>query len=65
MTCRFRQNENNAEANFSQQQRGLSSEITSEPAQAVEAHRHTLIHEATAEMMRRDTQQKEVLSQVR
>ena len=55
MTSMFRVIENNAEANFSQQQRGLLSEVTSESAQALKAHRHTQIYGATAEMMRRDT----------
>ena len=41
------------------------SEIISESAQAPEAQRHTLIHEATAEMVRRDTRKEEVLSQIR
>ena len=54
MTSRFRDIENNVEANFSHQQRGLSSEITSESAQALEAQRHSLIQEATAKMMRKD-----------
>ena len=40
---------------FSQQQRGLLSEIR---AQALEAQRHALINDATAEMMRRDTLKK-------
>ena len=31
------------------------SEVTSESAQALEAQRHSLVQEATAEMMRRDT----------
>ena len=52
-TSRFRDLEKNAEANFSQQQRGLLSEFMSESAQALEAQRHSLIHEAGAEMMRR------------
>ena len=55
MTSMFRVIENNAEANFCQQQRGLLSEVTSESAQALEAHRHTQIYGATAEVMRRDT----------
>ena len=62
MTSRFRDTENNVGANFSQQQKGLLSEITSESAQAPEAERHSLIHEAPAEMMRPDTHQEEVLS---
>ena len=55
MTFRFRDIENNAEAILSQQQRGLLSEITYESA-------HSLIHEAAAEMMRRDTRREDVLS---
>ena len=64
-TSRFRDTENNAVANFSQQQRGLLPEITSESAQEPEAQRQSLIHEASSEMMRRDTHREEVLSQVR
>ena len=41
------------------------SEIASESAQALEAQRHTLIQEATAEMLWRDTRQEEVLLQLR
>ena len=40
---------------FSRQQRGSLSEITSESAMALAAQRRSLIHEATADMMRRDT----------
>ena len=57
--------ENNVETNFSHQQRGSLSEIASESAQALEAQRHTLIHEATAEMMPRVTRQGEETSQLR
>ena len=60
MTSRFREIDQNAEANFSQQQRGFLSEIASESAQALEAQRRFLTHEATAEVMRRDTRQEEV-----
>ena len=41
MTSRFRDVENNVEANISHQQRGLLSEVTSESAQALEAQRHS------------------------
>ena len=44
----------NVEANFRHQQRGFLSEITSESDQSLEAQRHFLVHEAAAEMMRRD-----------
>ena len=36
------------------QQQRLSSEITSESAQTLEGQRHSLVQEATAEMMSRD-----------
>ena len=65
-TSRFRDIECNAEASFNQQQRGwiiYCPIITAESAQGLEAQRHSLIREATAEMMRRDTRQEEVLSQ--
>ena len=65
MTSSFRDVENNIHANFSQQRRGLLSDISSESAQALEAQWHPLIHEATAEMVRRDTRKEEVLSQLR
>ena len=55
MTSRFRDIENNVEASFSHQQRGLLSEITSEPAQAFEVQRNTLVHEATADDAVRDS----------
>ena len=64
MPPRLRDIENNTEANVSQQQRILS-EITSESAQAVGAQRQSLIHEATAEMMRRQPHQEAVVSQFR
>ena len=64
MTSRFRNMANNAEASFSQQQRGLLSEITSESAQSLETQRHSLGHEATGQMMRRGTHHEEVLSQL-
>ena len=47
------------------QQRGLFPEITSESAQALEAQRHTLVQEATAEMIRRDAHSADTLSQLR
>ena len=53
ITCRFRDIENNVEADFGHQQRVLSSEITRESAQALEAWQHTLVLEATAETKRR------------
>ena len=65
MTTRFRDIENDAVANFSQEQRGLLPEITSESAQALEAQRHSLVQGATAERVRRDTHQEELLSQLR
>ena len=65
MTSMFKDIEKNADANFIQQQTGSLSEITSEPDQAPEAQRHSLIHEGTAEMMRRGTHQQEALSQLR
>ena len=65
MNFRFSDIENNVEANFSQQQQGFLSEKTSESAQALEVQRHSLIHEAVAEMLRRDTHKEEVLSQLR
>ena len=52
---------NDAEANFNHQQRGLLSEITSESGQTLESQRNSLIHEATAEMMRRDTRNQEAV----
>ena len=55
--------EDHAEANFSQQQRGLLSEIASKPAQALEAQQPFLILEATAQTTRRNTHQEKVLSQ--
>ena len=64
MPPRLRDIENNTEANVNQQQRILS-EITSESAQAVGAQRQSLIHEATAEMMRRQPHQEAVVSQFR
>ena len=64
MTFRFRHIENNAEAICSQQQTELLSEMTSESAQVLEVQRHTLVHEATAEVMRRDIRKEEVLSQL-
>ena len=57
--------ENNVEPHFSLQQRGLSSEITSESAQALEAQRRTLVQGATAEVIRRDAHNLEVVSQLR
>ena len=63
MTTRFRDIENNVEANFRHQKRGLLSENTSESAQALEAQRHSQVQEATAEMMRRNTHNLEVVSQ--
>ena len=65
MTTRFRDIENDVVANFSQEQRGLLPGITSESAQAMETQRHSLVHDATAERVRRDTHQEEVLSQLR
>ena len=41
MTPRFKDIENDAEAKFNQQQRGLLSENTSGSAQALEAQRHS------------------------
>ena len=38
------------------------SEIASESAQALEAQRYSLAHEAWVEMTRRDTRQEQVLS---
>ena len=64
-TSRFGDVKNNVEANCSQQQRGLLSEITSESVQALESQRHSLVHEAMAERMRRDIHQEEVLSLLR
>ena len=52
-------------ASFSHQQRGLSSELSPGSAQALEAQRHTLIQEAATEMMRRDADNAEMLSQFR
>ena len=63
MTSRFGDIENDVEANFSHQQRGSSSEITSESAQALEAQQHSLVQTATAEMMRRNAHSADVLSQ--
>ena len=51
MTSRFRDTENNAEADFSQQHRGSLFEITFEWAQALVTQRHTLIHEAWADTL--------------
>ena len=65
LTSRFRHSENHVEGTFSHQQRGLLSEVTSESAQALEAHRHSRVQEATTEMMRRDAHSADVLSQVR
>ena len=65
VTSRSRDTENNVEANFSHQKRGSLIEITSESAQALEAQRHSVLQEATAEMMRRDTRNLEVVSQLR
>ena len=53
MTSRFRDVENHVETNFSHEQRGLLSEIISESPQAIEAQRHYLLEEATAEAERR------------
>ena len=65
MTSRFRDIENNIQANCSHQQPGLLFEITSESAQALEAQRHDRFQDATAEMMRRDTRNQEVVDQLR
>ena len=65
MTSRFRDIENNVDASFSHKKRGFLSETAPESAQVPEAQRHTLIQEATAEMMRRDTHKEEVLSHVK
>ena len=51
ITSKFGDVENDVEANFSHQQRCLS-EITSKAGQALEAQRHTLVREATAETRR-------------
>ena len=51
MTSRFRDIENNVEAQFSLQQRRLLSEITSESAQVLEPQRHTLVQEATTTLV--------------
>ena len=63
MTSRFRVIENNDEAHFSHGQRGPLSEITSKSAEVLEAQRHYLCQEATAEMIRRDNHNQEVVSQ--
>ena len=49
----------------SHQQRGLLSEITSQSAQALEAHRHSPVQEATAKMVRRDTSNADSLTLLR
>ena len=53
------------EADFSHEEQGSSSEITSESPQALEAQRHHLVQEAAAEMTRRDARSADVLSQLR
>ena len=53
------------EANFSHQQQGISSEVSSESPQALEAQQHHLVQEATAEMIRKDAHIADVLSQLR
>ena len=58
MTSRFRDIESSAETNFSHQHRGFLSEIT--PTPASKAQRHSLGQVDTAEMMRRDTRNREV-----
>ena len=63
MTSSFRDIENDVDANFSEQQRRLFSEITSESVEALEALRHSLVHEAVAEIMRRGSRKEEVVSQ--
>ena len=65
VTSRFRHIENVVEADFSIQQRGLLSDITSKSVQELEAQRHTLAQEATAEMIRRDAHKSDTLFQLR
>ena len=52
-------------ANFGQHLRRSWSEIISESAEALEAQRRSLMHEAMTEMMRREARKEEVLSQLR
>ena len=62
MTSRFRDIENHVEANFSYHQTEFLSQNTSLSVRALEAQRHTLVQEPTAEMIRRDAHSAEVLS---
>ena len=57
--------ENNVESNFSLQQQGLLAQNISESTRALEAQRHTLVQEATSEMIRRDAHSADTLSQLR
>ena len=64
VTSRCRDVENNVDANFSVQQRGLSSEIDFESVQTLEAQRH-MTQEVTAEMIRRGARNANAFSQLR
>ena len=54
MTSRMRDIADMVEVNFRLQQRAFLSEVTSESAHAFEAQRHSLVQDASVEMMRRD-----------